>query len=47
VKGIKAVLASRRAVEEGRRTGSQGARYLRTEDAARQAPHSVRRCAGT
>ena len=32
-----------RAMGQGRRAGPQGARHLRAEDAARQAPHPVRR----
>ncbi len=34
-----------RAVEEGQRAGRQGPRHVRTEDAARQAPHHLRGCA--
>ena len=35
-----------RAVVQGRRAGAEGARHVRAEDAARQAPHPLRRCAG-
>jgi hypothetical protein len=45
LKGIKGCSLRGRAMEEGRRAGPQSARHLRAEDAARQAPHPIRRCA--
>ena len=36
----------RRAVEARRRRDQEGARHVRSEDAARQAPHAVRGCPG-
>ena len=42
LKGVKALLGSEnRAVGQGRRAGEEGPRHVRTEDAARQAPHQL------
>ena len=46
LKGIKGILGFRdRTMVQGRRAGPQSPRHLWAEDAARQAPHPVRRCA--
>ena len=46
LKGIKAHARLRsRAMVQGRRAGPQGARHVRAEDAARQTPHRLCRCA--